>query len=143
MIAFPDENNQDVPSLDGKSGNESPAKRKNGQDSKGKFQKGNKLGRGNPLLKHSERLRAALLQAVTKEDIGAIARGLVASARKGSPTAAALLFDRIFGKANQPIEMSATVKHEIVSALPQLMGDPRAFEAAKELSKRMMEMSEN
>jgi hypothetical protein len=91
-------------------GNSSPSPNGNGnghsRGNHGRFGKGNPGGPGNPLGSKIEKLRAALVNAVTEEDIAKMAKGLIKSANRGSPAAASVVWDRIFGKAKQPIEMS-------------------------------------
>lgn len=84
----------------------------NRPDKATRFRKGNPGGPGNPYVKQTHQLRAALMKAVTKEDIGAIAKGLIRKAKQGDVGAAHELFDRLFGKANQPMEVAATVNGE-------------------------------
>lgn len=72
------------------------------------FRKGNKGGPGNPLAKQTNQLRAALVNAVTRADVDKIAKGLLRKAKKGDVAAARELFDRLFGKANQPISLTGS-----------------------------------
>lgn len=72
-----------------------------GRDKRGRFAPGNRVGKGNPLAGRVAKLRAALIEAVTPGDVKAIARGLVAKARKGEIDAARLLLAYTLGK---PIE---------------------------------------
>ena len=59
------------------------------------------------LCRHcTNQLRAALVNAVTPDDIKAIAEGLIDEARDGNVAAAHELFDRLFGKAKQALEVS-------------------------------------
>lgn len=73
------------------------------------FEKGWKGGPGNPHAAQTSILRAALLAAVTPEDIHDIARTLIKSAKGGDIGAIKELFDRTMGKASQPVELSGTV----------------------------------
>jgi hypothetical protein len=90
--------------------NEKPSPNGNGigdvRGKNGRFAKGHKGGPGNPLGKKIEKLRAALVRAVTDDDIRQMAKGLIRQAKRGSPAAATVLWDRIFGRAKQPIELS-------------------------------------
>ncbi len=78
----------------------SPAE-SNGRDSSGRFAAGNKHGRGNPLAQQAQKLRVALLGAVTEEDIEAIIARLIESAKAGDVVAAREVLDRTIGKASQ------------------------------------------
>jgi hypothetical protein len=55
----------------------------NGKDAAGRFAKGNKLGRGNPLAGRGAKIRAILLRALTPADTKAIAAELVKNAKAG------------------------------------------------------------
>ncbi len=67
---------------------------KAGHDRRGRFTKGNKCATGRKVTD----LRRALLDAVTVEDMAAIAERLIAAAKSGDLDATALLFDRVLGK---------------------------------------------
>ncbi len=69
-----------------------------GRDGHGRFAKGNRISRGNPLARRVARLRAALVRAVTPEDIAAVVEALVKKARSGDVAAARELLDRTLGK---------------------------------------------
>lgn len=69
----------------------------NGRDGKGRFAKGNKGGPGNPHAVQVGKLRAALLNAVTEDDIREIAAGLVRQAKGGNVPAARELLERLLG----------------------------------------------
>lgn len=73
----------------------------NGRDERGCFATGNKGGPGNPLAKQVNQLRSALLNAVTKEDIIAIAKVMIKKAKRGNTACIKEVFDRTLGK---PIE---------------------------------------
>lgn len=64
----------------------------------GRFAPGNTQARGNPFAKRVGELRAALLEAVTPEDIREIIRGMVAQAKAGDVTAAREVLLRVLGK---------------------------------------------
>lgn len=78
----------------------------NGRGADGKFTKGNPGGPGNPFAKQAAELRAALYKAVTPEDIEEIATKLVAKAKRAEVPAVKELFDRLWGKAPQAVELS-------------------------------------
>ncbi len=87
--------NADGPSPNGPNG---------GRDAQGRFAKGWKGGPGNPHAKHTGELRSALLKAISPEDLEAIVAKLIEQAKGGDVASAKELFDRIFGRPNQPIE---------------------------------------
>ncbi len=70
-----------------------------GRDRRGRFGKGNKAGRGNPLAAKVQRLRIALVHAVKPDDLRDVARALLTAAKAGDTQAAKLLFDRTLGPA--------------------------------------------
>ena len=75
----------------------------NGRDGRGRFATGNRCALGNPHARRVAELRAALLSAVTPEDIEAIARVLVKKAKGGDVVAVKELLDRCIGKAPAPV----------------------------------------
>lgn len=64
----------------------------------GRFAPGNAGGPGNPYGQRVAELRAALLDAVTPDDLTAIIRRLVEAAKAGDVAAAKLVLDRLFGR---------------------------------------------
>jgi len=77
----------------------------NGHGTDGKFTKGNPGGPGNPYAKQSAELRAALYKAVTPKDIEEIAEKLVLKAKRADVPAVKELFDRLWGKAPQDVNL--------------------------------------
>ena len=73
----------------------------NGRDNHGRFVAGNRCGKGNPLAKHTGRLRSALINAVTEQDMHEVVQQLIAVAKKGDTAAAKLLFDRCLGRPTE------------------------------------------
>lgn len=71
----------------------------NGRDASGKFATGNRGGPGNPHAKQVAKLRKALLDTVTAEDVAEVVRALVAQAKNGDVVAAREVLDRTIGKA--------------------------------------------
>ena len=84
-----------------------------GRDASGKFTTGNKLGRGNPYAAHVARLRSALMEAVTEDDIRSIAETLVGLARGGDITATKELLLRTLGR---PVEADLVERLERLEA---------------------------
>lgn len=70
----------------------------NGRAANGQFVKGNSGGPGNPHGGKVARLRAAILSAVTPEDIDAIVRAMIQRAKGGDMVATKELLDRAIGK---------------------------------------------
>ncbi len=88
----------------------------NGRDARGRFTAGNPGGPGNPHAAQVGRLRSALLDAVTEDDMRAIIASLVEKAKSGSIQAARVLFDRVLG---QPLAADIL---ERIEALEQQAG---------------------
>jgi hypothetical protein len=71
----------------------------NGRDpSSGRFASGNAFARGNPFGARQARLRTALLEAVSDDDLKAIVQTLIGKAKSGDVAATRLLFDYSVGK---------------------------------------------
>ena len=90
---------------------------------RGTFVKGNPGGPGRPKgssdKAEAHELKAALVAAVTTEDIAAITRALVEKAKKGNPYAAVVLFDRIWGKAPQDVNLGGNASAPIICTWKQ------------------------
>lgn len=82
----------------------------------GKFLKGCKGGPGNPEGRRIAKLRSALLNAVTEEDIAEIMQKMVGLAKNGDVQAAKIVLERTIGKVDQGIAISGD-SDDIVSAL--------------------------
>src|SRR5262249_62378779 len=78
----------------------------NGRDGRGRFTTGNPGGPGNPFGQRSAAFRSALLQAVTVEDVQAVAAKLVAEAKAGQPWAIKEFFDRCIGKPLSTVQLT-------------------------------------
>jgi hypothetical protein len=91
-----------------------------GRDGRGRFAAGNAGGPGNPYTKQTARLRAALLAAVTEEDIKAIVSKLIEQARGGNIPAAREVLDRTLGRS-QEAELLQRVE-ELEAALAGVRG---------------------
>lgn len=83
------------------------------RDSRGRFTPGNAGGPGNPLGGKVARLRAALIEAVSEDDIRAIAHGLIEQAKDGDIAAAKELLNRTLGKPTE---------HDLIERLEALEG---------------------
>ena len=73
----------------------------NGRDEQGRFAAGNRGGRGNPHAAQVGRLRAAMLESVTPEDIAAIIARLIELAKEGDVRAIKEVLDRTLGKPQE------------------------------------------
>jgi hypothetical protein len=69
-----------------------------GRDANGRFTKGNAGGPGNPYARQTARIRSALIERVSEEDMIVIADALVLRARNGELAAIKLLFQYVIGK---------------------------------------------
>src|SRR5512140_1247382 len=70
-----------------------------GRASNGRFQPGNKIGKGNPHCQQVAALRSALLAAVTPADITEIIGSMMTQAKAGDIAAAKELLQRVLGPA--------------------------------------------
>ncbi len=71
------------------------------RDRSGRFAPGNKVGRGNPMAARVAKLRCAMLEAVSDDDMTAIIRKLVELAREGDVQAAKEVLMRTLGKPQE------------------------------------------
>lgn len=84
-----------------------------GRDERGRFTAGNRGGTGNPLSKRVNRLRSALLNAVSEADMQSVIAALVEKAKKGDVAACRVLFERVLGP---PIAADIIERIEILEA---------------------------
>lgn len=79
----------------------------NGHTPAGKFAPGNKwaVGRRDGMQRRASRLRAALLRAVTVDDIREVIESLLAQAKAGDVVAIKELLDRTIGKSKSTHEL--------------------------------------
>ncbi|MEX0775079.1 MAG: hypothetical protein WD042_05120 [Phycisphaeraceae bacterium] len=92
-----------------------------GRDAGGRFARGNPGGPGNPHAAHVARLRSALLDAVTPEDVQAVAAALLAQAKQGDVMAVRELLNRLLGQS--PV----SVKAEVSSPVAPIAADVAAL----------------
>ena len=71
----------------------------NGRDPRGRFAHGNAGGPGNPHAAKVTKLRSALLDAVTEEDVRQILAALIQEAKSGNVAAMREFFNRCLGQA--------------------------------------------
>ena len=67
------------------------------RDARGRFQAGNRAGKGNPYIQRVAALRKALYECVTPEDMRALIDVLKKKALDGDVKAITLLLDRLLG----------------------------------------------
>ena len=92
-----------------------------GRDKRGRFAKGNAGGPGNPHAAQVARLRAALLNAITEDDIRALVERLLELARDGELRAIKEVLDRTLGR---PVEADLLERLEQLEALLAQGGRP-------------------
>lgn len=81
------------------------------RDTKGRFGQGNPGGPGASYIATKVcQLRGALLEAVTVEDVRAVALKLIEQAKEGDVRSAALLFDRVLGRVPEGVDLKLTVE---------------------------------
>ena len=85
----------------------SPNGENGGRDAAGRFTKGNPGGPGNPMGRRVAALRRALLDAVTEEDVRALAGALLEKAKGGDVAAARLIMPYLVGP---PPDLDAEVE---------------------------------
>ena len=78
----------------------------NGRDVMGRFARGNAGGPGNPYNAQVAKLRAAMMAAVSEQDITQVVAMLIQEAKKGDVAAARELLDRVFGKAAGKMDLA-------------------------------------
>jgi hypothetical protein len=72
--------------------------------SDGRFAKGNSGGPGNPFNATVQKLRAAMVQAVSPEDIGEVIGQVLTQAKDGNLAAIKLLLSYTIGQPHQTIQ---------------------------------------
>jgi hypothetical protein len=89
------------PSIDGK----------HGRDSSGKFVKGNKVAVGNqgPRNQTAKELKKVLAKTITDDDIKKIVKKCIQQAKKGNKDARKELFDRLWGRPRQGIDIKSVI----------------------------------
>jgi hypothetical protein len=78
----------------------------------GRFAKGNKFGKGNPFARRLGKLRSAFLDAVSDEDVAALARRLKDLAMAGDMAAATLFLSYALGKPAKVVDVDRLDLHE-------------------------------
>lgn len=72
-----------------------------GRDNGGRFAPGNRFSKGNPYAQRVAKLRAALLEAVTEDDLAEVAKALIDKAKTGDVPAVRELLDRTLGRPTE------------------------------------------
>src|ERR1043165_529342 len=83
------------------------------RDAKGRFQKGNRGGPGNPFARQTAKLRQAALNAVSEEDIQEVIAILKAKAKEGDVAAIKLLLSYSVGKPATAADPDTLDQHEM------------------------------
>ena len=86
---------------------DSPSINGNWRDKQGRFTTNNPGGPGNPHVRRVQRLRTALLKAVSPEDVQEVMAMLLSKAKGGEIAAVRELFQRLFGP---PVELDLTAR---------------------------------
>jgi hypothetical protein len=84
----------------------------NGRDAHGRFAKGNPGGPGNPFARRTAQLRRVLSEAVTDEDVEAIAKRLLEQAKAGDVAAARLLLSYAIGQPTRAVDPDTLDRQE-------------------------------
>ena len=82
----------------------SPAVSNGRNRTNGRFTSGNGFGRGNPFSARQARLRTALLEAVSDDDLKAIVQTLIKQAKYGDAASTRLLFEYTVGKPQVTVD---------------------------------------
>jgi len=92
---------------------------KTGRDSKGRFGTGNRLSVGNKgnTSEKAKVLKTILLKTITENDIKAIVKKMVEQSKKGDDRARKELFDRLWGKALQEVDLGDNAAKTIFDIL--------------------------
>jgi hypothetical protein len=80
------------------------SREKNGRDARGRFAAGNLGGPGNPFARRTAKLRQALIETVTDEDIKDIIAMLLFKAKSGDVAAARVLLSYTVGKPGAAVD---------------------------------------
>lgn len=89
----------------------------NNKNKRGRFVKGNKAAVGRaekPADQKAHQLKQALINAISVSDIKVIARRLILKAKKGDVIAAREIFDRLWGRAKQEVDIGENMIKSLV-----------------------------
>ena len=90
-----------------------------GRNLNGQFAKGNQLGKGNlgNTNLYARELKVALLSGVTEKDIKLIVKKMIKQAKAGDSNARKELFDRLWGRAIQEVDIGENAVKTITDIL--------------------------
>jgi hypothetical protein len=88
-----------------------------GKDAQGRFTKGNKCSKGNPFSRRLAAMRQAFSDAVSVEDLQALAKSLYERALDGDNAAAALLLAYVVGKPQRAVDPDTLDQQELALQL--------------------------
>lgn len=92
----------------------------NGRNRRGQFTKKNKAAVGRkdkPVDVKTKKLKETYINAITENDIKEIVKGQVSKAKEGDTTAAKEIFDRLWGRAKQEIDVEHSGSISFTEAL--------------------------
>lgn len=98
---------------------------KMGRNNQGQFVNGNRCSVGNTshTNEKAKALKNALLEAITEEDIKKISDKLKEKAKTGDVPAAKELFDRIWGRAKQEVDLGENTANTLVDIVARMCGN--------------------
>ena len=96
------------------------------------FQRGNKMGKGNPYARRSNLLRAVMYRRVTPKDFEEAVDALLIECKSGNLVAIRELFDRMIGKPSEGLDMLARIEQLETMLLAQGVRDGQFGDAADE-----------
>lgn len=90
-----------------------------GRNNRGQFVEGNRLSVGNKshTSEKTKALKMALIEAVTESDIKKISKKLVSQAKGGNVHATKELFDRLWGRALQEVDLGEETRKTMFDIL--------------------------
>jgi hypothetical protein len=111
------------------------------RDCNGRFLKGNPGGPGNPFVRQVAALKAALFEALTREDVGAVMRTMRDKALSGDVAAARLMLEYSVGKP-LPGSTASALDAEITEQLNLDALTPDELHALLQLQQKMQRQAQ-